>query len=228
MPMLYSYSPVWSVVDAIADDLSNHASSQKREIQKRRRQQDEPAPFAPLVDIYDLKSAYVIQASLPGAAASAVTVDYDAKVATVVIKGEIKRSSVAGVHGEPATKALKVGERQIGKFERRVKLPDSVKIQLDSMTAKYSNGVLEIKVPKAPELQRRSIVVHVDEDVPMDEDNSATAATDQLPVVTAAVEPAAIEPAPVGKKTTPTVEIEDAEEDSDIGSVKSFSSEISS
>ncbi|KAK9241166.1 HSP20-like chaperone [Lipomyces kononenkoae] len=219
MPALYSYTPVWSVVDALADDLANRAYH-KRELQKRRRQKDEPVSFAPLVDIYDLESAYVIQASLAGAAASAITVDYDAKTATVIIKGEIKRTSVAGVLGEPATKALKVGERQIGKFERQVKLPDSIKVQQDSITAKYSNGVLEIEVPKASEPQRRSIVIQVDDDdVPVDDNRAA----DQQSAATTT----SSETTPAGTRQ-PTIEVEESPEDSDIGSVKSFDSEMSS
>ncbi|KAK9331662.1 HSP20-like chaperone [Lipomyces starkeyi] len=217
MPALYSYSPVWSVVDALADDLVTHAHNKQR-TQKRARPQDEPAPFAPLVDIYDLESAYVIQASLSGAAASAISVDYDAKIATVIVTGEIKRTTVRGLHGEPTTKALKVGERQIGKFERRVKLPDDVKIQQDHMTAKYNNGVLEISLPKTPERQRRSIVVQVEDDVQV---NGKSVTDEQSAAMSAP------QPAPTGK-TSPTVEAAEMQDESDATSVKSFDSEMSS
>ncbi|KAJ8101389.1 HSP20-like chaperone [Lipomyces tetrasporus] len=215
MPALYSYSPVWPFADAFADDLAARAQH-KRRMQKRARPEDEPAPFAPLVDIYDLESAYVIEASLPGAAASAISVDYDSKIATLIIAGEIKRTTVAGVHGEPASKALKVGERQIGKFERRVKLPDGVKIQQDRMTAKYSNGVLEIALSKAPEPQRKSIVVQAEDDVPA----NAKTATDEQPAAASAPEQAAARPG--------SVSLEDVAQESDSASVKSFDSEMSS
>ncbi|KAK9322652.1 HSP20-like chaperone [Lipomyces orientalis] len=215
MPALYSYSPVWPFADAFADDLAARAQN-KRRMQKRARPQDEPAPFAPLVDIYDLESAYVIQASLPGAAASAINVDYDAKIGTLIITGEIKRTTVADVHGEPASKALKVGERQIGKFERRVKLPDGVKIQQDRMTAKYNNGVLEIALPKAPEPQRRSIVVETEDDVPANAKN----ATDEQSAAASAPEQAQVRPS--------NATLEDVPDDSDSASVKSFDSEMSS
>ncbi|KAK9429990.1 HSP20-like chaperone [Lipomyces doorenjongii] len=207
MPALYSYSPVWSVVDALANDLATHANT-KRRTQKRALPHDEPAPFAPLVDIYDLEPAYVIQASLSGAAASAISVDYDAKAATVIITGEVKRTTIRGLHGEPPTKALKVGERQIGKFERRVKLPEDVRIQQDHMTAKYNNGVLEISLPKAPEPQRRSIVVQVEDEAQLNEQ-------------TVTAEQSAPQPAP------PTVQVVEAQDESDATSVKSFDSEMS-
>ncbi|KAK9374838.1 HSP20-like chaperone [Lipomyces chichibuensis] len=214
MPALYSYSPVWSVVDALADDLAAHAHNKQR-TQKRARPQDEPAPFAPLVDIYDLESAYVIQASLSGAAASAINVDYDAKIATVIISGEIKRTIARGLHGEPTTKALKVGERQVGKFERRVKLPENVEIQQDHMTARYNNGVLEISLPKAREPQRRSIVVQVEDDVQVNEKSvtDGQSAAIYTPIA----------------KTSPTkVQAAEAQDESDVTSVKSFDSEMSS
>ncbi|KAK9385671.1 HSP20-like chaperone [Lipomyces mesembrius] len=217
MPALYSYAPVWSVVDSLANDLATHANS-KRRTQKRARPQDEPAPFTPLVDIYDLESAYVIQASLSGAAASAISVDYDAKAATVIITGEVKRTTVRGLHGEPTTKALKVGERQIGKFERRVKLPEDVKIQQDHTTAKYHNGVLEISLPKAPEPQRRSIVVRVEDEVQV---NGKTVTDEQSAAISAP------QPAPTGK-ASPTVQVVEAQDESDATSVKSFDSERSS
>jgi len=48
-------------------------------------------------------------------------------------------------------------ERPFGEFGRVIHLPD--RVQGDKATASYKNGILTVKIPKAPEAQTRKISV---------------------------------------------------------------------
>ena len=48
-------------------------------------------------------------------------------------------------------------ERATGRFYRRFTLPESV--DAEAITARCQNGILEVKIPKAPEIQARRISV---------------------------------------------------------------------
>ncbi|KAK9379435.1 HSP20-like chaperone [Kockiozyma suomiensis] len=111
--------------------------------------------FVPAVDIYETDSAFFIHASLPGASPNAISVNFEPKTNEVVLAGEIKRPAPFTDH----TDSLRVSERRVGNFERRVRLGPSVKIISDNISAKLINGVLEVSVPKVAELPSRKITV---------------------------------------------------------------------
>jgi HSP20 family protein len=50
-------------------------------------------------------------------------------------------------------------ERWSGTFERHVQLP--IPVQTDKIRASYREGVLEIRLPKLPEVQPREIKIEV-------------------------------------------------------------------
>jgi HSP20 family protein len=55
------------------------------------------------------------------------------------------------------TDGLKRVERISGKFYRRFTLPDTA--DAEGIAAKSSNGILEVTIPKQPEVQARRITV---------------------------------------------------------------------
>jgi HSP20 family protein len=68
--------------------------------------------------------------------------------------------SVSGVrnaeeHGEDSD--VRRSERTTGRFSRRFTLPETT--DADGITAKISNGILEVVIPKMPEVQARRITV---------------------------------------------------------------------
>ena len=52
---------------------------------------------------------------------------------------------------------LRRSERRVGRFSRRFTIPEST--DADRVTAKVSNGILEVLIPKLPEVQPRRITV---------------------------------------------------------------------
>lgn len=102
------------------------------------------------VDVTESNGAYVVHAELPGLKKEDIRVSIDG--AQVTLAGEVKRE-----------KDVKEGERVIhtervfGKVERSFTLP----MELDEAKAeaKFSDGVLELKLPKKAVTARKSITV---------------------------------------------------------------------
>jgi HSP20 family protein len=102
------------------------------------------------VDVSESNGGYVVHAELPGVKKEDIHVSIDG--AQVTLTGEVKRE-----------KDVKEGERLIhtermyGKVERGFTLPqeiDEVKAE-----AKFSDGVLELKLPKKAAAARKSITI---------------------------------------------------------------------
>lgn len=107
------------------------------------------APFPP-VNLYETADGYVLTAEFPGLEPKDVDVSIEGN--RVTLRGERKIE----VPDDKQT-SLHRRERQSGIFRRTVELPaptDSEKAQ-----ALYRNGVLWLRIPKAPEHQPRRIAV---------------------------------------------------------------------
>jgi HSP20 family protein len=103
----------------------------------------------PSVDVYENEKETVVHAELPGFKPEDVTLDINDDV--LQISGESKRDS------QYEENNVKVSERSFGKFTRSIQLrKDS---DLDSVTAKFNNGVLEVTVPKKSTTQSRRIEI---------------------------------------------------------------------
>lgn len=93
----------------------------------------------PQVDMYEQGDQLVVKAELPGVARE--DIDVEIENGDLVIKGE--RHSEHEVKEEHAYRL----ERSFGSFYRRLPLPEGVKEE--DITATYTDGVLEIRTPKA-------------------------------------------------------------------------------
>ena len=89
--------------------------------------------WIPRVDIYEEAQRFVVLADVPGVEAKDIDITADKGVLTIR------------------------GERTSGSFLRRFTLPDSA--NTESITAKQTNGVLEVSIPKHPQVQPRRISV---------------------------------------------------------------------
>jgi len=58
---------------------------------------------------------------------------------------------------KPQDAGYRRAERSTGQFQRRFTLPETV--SAEGIAAKSSNGILEITIPKLPEVQARRITV---------------------------------------------------------------------
>ena len=108
--------------------------------------------WLPPVDIEETDDAVVVQASVPGYRPediSITTADGD-----LIIQGAHDDGSQA----EPADGSrYHVRERRAGRFYRRVPLP--VRTTTAGAGARYENGVLTVRVPKAEEARAATIAI---------------------------------------------------------------------
>jgi HSP20 family protein len=97
--------------------------------------------WCPLVDMLETRDAYIIRAELPGVGLENINIEVRNRRLT--ISGERPYES------EPVMAAYLSIERVRGSFERKFDLPGNVDV--DAIKATYTDGVLEIQLPKAKE-----------------------------------------------------------------------------
>jgi len=94
--------------------------------------------FVPKVDIIENEKAYELSVAVPGLSKEDFKIDLNDNFLTV--SGERKFSK------EKNENNLHVVETQYGNFSRSFSLPENV--DANKITAAYTNGILEITVPK--------------------------------------------------------------------------------
>ena len=102
--------------------------------------------FAPPCDVFDTEDAYVVHLSLPGAKKEDVGVNWDADKSELGVAGVIYRPG-----DENFLKTLAMDERQVGVFERKIRLgsrASPANVEVDTITAKMEDGILIVTVPK--------------------------------------------------------------------------------
>lgn len=135
----------WSFVDLLHRDLD-------RLVGGRRTPGDEQSPVAdwvPAVDIVEEKDRFILRADVPGVKTEDIEVAMDNGILSIA--GE--RHAIA-----PADESgVQRIERATGRFLRRFTLPDTA--NADGISARSRDGILEVVIPKAPEVQARRITV---------------------------------------------------------------------
>jgi len=111
-----------------------------------------PAAFeGPAIDMYQTKDEVVVKASVPGLKPEEMDVSISGDVLT--IKGESK-------HEEKVEQDQYIyQERRFGQFCRQLVLP--VQVKSDKAQARYENGVLTLRLPKAEEAKPKSLKIKV-------------------------------------------------------------------
>jgi HSP20 family protein len=135
----------WTFVDLLRRDLDRLADPRRA----AGNDHDSVADWIPAVDIFEEKDRYVVRADVPGVAPEDINVSMDNGVLNLA--GERR----AEPRAENAS-AQRI-ERAEGRFFRHFTLPEST--DAEGITARYSNGILEVAIPKLPEVQARRITV---------------------------------------------------------------------
>lgn len=135
----------WSIVDLLHRDFDRIALSRFSDDEN----ENPIANWIPAVDIVEEKDRFVLHADVPGVDSKDIDVSMDAGVLTVT--GERKTENIS------EEKGFRRVERVSGRFFRRFNLPDTADAK--SITAKSGNGILEVSIPKLPEVQARRISV---------------------------------------------------------------------
>jgi HSP20 family protein len=107
------------------------------------------ADWVPAVDILEEKDCFVLRADVPGVNPDAIEISMEKGVLT--LSGERREESTEQFEG------LKRIERVSGRFRRRFTLPEAA--DAEHITARSANGILEVTIPKQPEIQPRRITV---------------------------------------------------------------------
>jgi HSP20 family protein len=106
--------------------------------------------WVPRVDVYEEPERFVVLADVPGVESKDINITTEHGVLT--IRGE-RRSEKKATDNNGYERI----ERTAGTFLRRFTLPESA--NTETITAKQTNGVLEISIPKHPQVQPRRITV---------------------------------------------------------------------
>lgn len=102
--------------------------------------------FSPPADVFDTEENYIVHISLPGAKKEDIGVNWDADKSELSVAGVIYRPG-----DEDFLKTLALDERQVGVFERKVRLGSRASpaaVDEDGMSAKMEDGVLVVTIPK--------------------------------------------------------------------------------
>ena len=135
----------WSFVDLLHRDLD-------RLVQRRNVSENSGssvADWVPAVDIVEEKDRFILRADVPGVNPQDIDVSMDNGILSV--SGE----RLAIDPGEDS--GVQRLERTTGRFLRRFTLPETA--DAEAIAAKCANGILEVTIPKAPEIQARRITV---------------------------------------------------------------------
>jgi HSP20 family protein len=105
--------------------------------------------WSPFLDVYETPDSFVVKADLPGMTSDDVEVTLDQNLLT--IRGERKSEE------EVKEKNFHRIERRYGSFERTVLLP--AQVNPDGIQANFTNGVLEVIVPKSEQAKPHKIKI---------------------------------------------------------------------
>lgn len=135
----------WSIADLVQRDFDRFAG-------RRLHRNDLETPvsdWAPAVDIVEEKDRFILRADVPGVAREDIDISMEDGI--LAIAGERHTEKHEEVEG------VKRFERVSGKFYRRFTLPETA--DADGIAARSANGILEVTIPKLPEVQPRRITV---------------------------------------------------------------------
>jgi HSP20 family protein len=105
--------------------------------------------WVPRVDIHEEKDRFVVLADVPGVEPK--DIDITAENGVLTVRGERRSEKRETQNGYERV------ERVSGTFLRRFTLPEGA--NTESISAKQTNGVLEVTIPKAPAAQPRRISI---------------------------------------------------------------------
>jgi HSP20 family protein len=105
--------------------------------------------WLPVVDVHEEAAQFVVRADLPGV--DPKDVEITAEKGVLTIRGQRHAEKRDAANGYERV------ERVSGAFLRRFSLPESA--EAAGIKAKQSNGVLEVTIPKLPQVQPKRIAV---------------------------------------------------------------------
>jgi HSP20 family protein len=128
----------WQLLNRLSRDLDGFLGTPSADVS-----------FIPAVDVHEEKDRFVVQADLPGVKPEDIEVT--AEKGILILRGERKAEKRETAEGYERL------ERVNGSFSRRFALPENV--QADNIKARFTHGVLEVSIPKQPEVAAKRVTV---------------------------------------------------------------------
>jgi HSP20 family protein len=138
----------WSLFDVLQRDFDRMAG-RRMSLPGTDDNGHSVADWVPAVDIVEEKDRFVLRADVPGVKPE----DIDVSMENGIL-------SVSGQRHEESTEeseGVRRLERISGRFYRRFSLPDTA--NAEEISATSANGILEVVIPKQPEIKARRIAV---------------------------------------------------------------------
>jgi HSP20 family protein len=110
----------------------------------------EATTWLPAVNVEESREELILTAELPGMRPEDVELELENNILTI-------RGRKEEVREENDERRYHVWERKYGSFQRSFSLPRSV--SADSIAASFEHGVLQVRMPKAPEAKGRKIEI---------------------------------------------------------------------
>lgn len=139
------YEP-WTLMNQLQNEMSRLIDPR---LTRTQEENVVTSDWVPAVDIKEEDDRFLIAADIPGVEPKDIEVHMENGLLT--LRGERSFASSEEKDG------YKRVERARGSFYRRFSLPDTA--DADRISAKYTNGVLEIVIPKHEKVQPRKIAV---------------------------------------------------------------------
>ncbi len=117
-----------------------------------RRSWFEGAMWEPAIDLIDKKDNLIAKVELPGVDKKDVKISLTEN--NLTIQGEIKKEE------ETKKENYYYRERAYGNYARTISLP--AEIDKEKISARFKNGILEITMPKKPEVQPKEITIEAE------------------------------------------------------------------
>ena len=108
--------------------------------------------WSPAVDLIDKKDRLIAKAELPGVEKKDVKLSLNDS--NLTIQGEMKKDE------ETEKEDYYCRERAYGSYSRTISLPTEV--DKENIKAKFKNGILEITMPKKPEVKPKEIIIEAE------------------------------------------------------------------
>lgn len=151
----FGFQP-WSLVNRLHRDLERTFA---QDLNVASNENNDVVDWTPPVDVRETQDAFVLSADVPGVNPQDIEVTTEKGVLTIRGTRNPQTTHAASEHG--ASRHTFDGyqrlERASGRFLRRFTLPDTANV--DSVTAKTTNGVLTLTIAKRAEIQPRRIEV---------------------------------------------------------------------
>ena len=132
------------------DDFEKSVSSLFSDFRQSNNHQGASALVSPHFDVRENDTHYIVHGELAGVKKEDIQIDFT-RGGVLHIKGEKKQEQ------KQDNEKYHIVERRFGSFERRMKLPTAAKAE--EIKATFTDGVLELLIPKAVEQNQESRVL---------------------------------------------------------------------